>query len=96
MKDQIQARARGDEGLLPQRPGRRVEVRRLASWFNDKFYSEVSGPPVTERAFKRHMTHDQAAARPIPTPRAARRNIRYHLAYIGWLVRTAIGSPAIG
>jgi glutathione S-transferase len=28
--------------------------------------------------------------------RAARHNIRYHLAYIGWLVRRATGSAASG
>ena len=30
--------------LLPPDPGARVEVRRLMSWFNDKFFDEVSGP----------------------------------------------------
>ncbi|HMF23758.1 MAG TPA: glutathione S-transferase family protein [Pseudolabrys sp.] len=75
--------------LLPLLPGRRVEVRRLASWFNDKFYTEVSGPLVTERAFKRYMTQDQGGGPPdTEALRAARHNIRYHLAYIGWLVRT--------
>src|ERR1041384_6602124 len=48
----------GGDRLLPQRPGHRVEGRRLASWFNDKFYAEVSRPLVTERVFKRHMTQD--------------------------------------
>ena len=47
---------RGEDRLLPAAPGERVEVRRLASWFNDKFHAEVSGPLVTERVFKRHMT----------------------------------------
>ena len=75
--------------LLPQSPGRRVEVRRLASWFNDKFHAEVSGPLVTERAFKRYMTREQGGGPPdTEALRAARQNIRYHLAYIGWLVRT--------
>lgn len=75
--------------LLPQSPGRRVEVRRLAEWFNDKFHAEVSGPLVTERAFKRHMTQEQGGGPPdTEALRAARHNIRYHLAYIGWLVRT--------
>ena len=50
--------------LLPQSPGRRVEVRRLASWFNDKFHAEVSGPLVTERAFKRYMTREQGGGPP--------------------------------
>ena len=75
--------------LLPAATGERVEVRRLASWFNDKFHSEVSGPLVTERVFKRHMTLEQGGGPPdTEAMRAARHNIRYHLAYIGWLVRT--------
>jgi glutathione S-transferase len=79
----------GADRLLPATPGERVEVRRLASWFNDKFHSEVSGPLVTERVFKRHMTAEQGGGPPdVEAMRAARRNIRYHLAYIGWLVRT--------
>jgi glutathione S-transferase len=64
-------------------------VRRLASWFNDKFHAEVSGPLVTERVFKRHMTLEQGGGPPdTASLRAARHNIRYHLAYIGWLART--------
>ena len=75
--------------LLPAVAGERVEVRRLASWFNDKFHAEVSGPLVNERVFKRHMTAEQGGGAPdTETLRAARHNIRYHLAYIGWLVRT--------
>ncbi len=75
--------------LMPGGPGQRVEVRRLASWFNDKFHAEVSGPLVTERVFKRHMTLEQGGGPPdTALLRAARHNIRYHLAYIGWLVRT--------
>jgi glutathione S-transferase len=78
-----------DGRLLPESIGARVEARRLASWFNDKFYEEVSGPLVLERVFKRHMTKEQGGGPPdTDSLRAARRNIRYHLHYIGWLVRT--------
>jgi glutathione S-transferase len=78
-----------DNRLFPQSVGGRVEVRRLASWFNDKFYAEVSGPLTTERVFKRYMTTEQGGGPPdTDAMRAARHNIRYHLAYIGWLVRT--------
>jgi glutathione S-transferase len=81
--------AERENHLLPATPGERVEVRRLASWFNDKFHSEVSGPLVSERVFKRHMTVEQGGGAPdTEAMRAARHNIRYHLAYIGWLVRT--------
>jgi glutathione S-transferase len=79
----------GEDRLLPAAAGERVEVRRLAGWFNDKFHAEVSGPLATERVFKRHMTAEQGGGPPdTDAMRAARHNIRYHLAYIGWLVRT--------
>jgi glutathione S-transferase len=79
----------GKDPLLPAPVGQRVEVRRLASWFNDKFHAEVSGPLVMERVFKRHMTLEQGGGPPdTESMRAARQNIRYHLAYIGWLVQT--------
>jgi glutathione S-transferase len=51
----------GQDRLLPDLAGRRAETRRLANWFNEKFYAEVSGPLVNERAFKRHMTQEQGA-----------------------------------
>jgi glutathione S-transferase len=79
----------GENRLLPPTAGQRVEVRRLANWFNNKFHAEVSGPLVTERVFKRHMTLEQGGGPPdTEVMRAARTNIRYHLAYIGWLVQT--------
>ena len=79
----------GEDRLLPPLPGRRVEVRRLANWFNYKFHAEVSGPLVTERVLKRYMTQEQGGGPPdTDALRTARHNIRYHLAYIGWLVRT--------
>jgi glutathione S-transferase len=78
-----------DSRLLPEQPNARIEVRRLASWFNDKFHAEVSGPLATERVFKRYMTLEQGGGPPdTDAIRAARHNIRYHLAYLGWLVRT--------
>jgi len=75
--------------LLPAEPGLRVEVRRLMAWFNDKFYEEVSSALVTERIYKRFMPASAGGGPPdTETLRAARSNIRYHLAYIGWLVRS--------
>jgi glutathione S-transferase len=87
--DETKGAARGESRLLPTDANPRVEVRRLASWFNDKFHAEVSSPLVTERIFKRYMTLEQGGGPPdTEAMRAARHNIRYHLAYIGWLVRT--------
>ena len=78
----------GDRRLLPAEPEKRIEVRRLAAWFNDKFFDEVSGPLVMERCYKRYIPHEQGGGSPdTDAIRAARINIRYHLAYIGWLVR---------
>jgi glutathione S-transferase len=75
--------------LLPRESGARVEVRRLMSWFHDKFFTEVSGPLTMERFYKRHMPVSAGGGPPdTEMIRAARHNIRYHLAYIGWLVRT--------
>ncbi|MEI7806098.1 MAG: glutathione S-transferase family protein [Hyphomicrobiales bacterium] len=87
--DETRGAERGEGRLLPTGVGQRVEVRRLASWFNDKFHAEVSGPLVNERVFKRYMRLDEGGGPPdTDAMRAARHNIRYHLAYIGWLVRT--------
>lgn len=77
------------ERLMPPQPGERVEVRRLAQWFNEKFHAEVSGPLVLERVLKRYMTRAQGGGSPdTEALRAARHNIRYHLAYVGWLARS--------
>jgi glutathione S-transferase len=75
--------------LMPAEPGARVEVRRLMSWFNDKLFAEVSGPIVMERVYKRFIPVAEGGGSPdTETLRAARSNIKYHLAYIGWLVRS--------
>jgi glutathione S-transferase len=87
--EETRGSSRPDGGLYPSDPGARVEVRRLSSWFNDKFHAEVSGPLANERVFKRYMTLEQGGGPPdTDAMRAARHNIRYHLLYIGWLVRT--------
>ena len=86
--DETRGEGVGDRRLLPPEPDRRIEVRRLASWFNDKFFDEVSGPLVMERCYKRYIPVEQGGGSPdTDAIRAARVNIRYHLAYIGWLAR---------
>jgi glutathione S-transferase len=87
--DETHGAALGGHRLLPSEPGERIEVRRLAEWFNGKFFAEVSGPLVHERLYKRFMSVQQGGGSPdTDVLRAARSNIRYHLAYIGWLVQT--------
>jgi glutathione S-transferase len=75
--------------LMPSDAGGRIEVRRLMSWFNDKFFEEVSGPLMMERVYKRYIPVSDGGGSPdTETLRVARTNIKYHLAYIGWLVRS--------
>ena len=77
-----------DRQLMPDGRGARVEVRRLMHWFHAKFFDEVSSPLVVERIYKQNMRTEQGGGPPDTAAiRAARKNIRYHLAYVGWLVR---------
>lgn len=52
--DEVHGRDLGDRRLLPQATNLRIEVRRLTSWFNDKFFADVSGP-ITRERYKRYM-----------------------------------------
>ncbi|HEY7457140.1 MAG TPA: glutathione S-transferase family protein [Xanthobacteraceae bacterium] len=75
--------------LMPIESEGRVEVRRLAHWFTDKFGEEVSGHLVQEKIFKRHLKVSEGGGPPDSSAiRAARANIRYHLEYIGWLLKS--------
>jgi glutathione S-transferase len=84
--DETRGLALAERRLLPQDLAARVEVRRLSSWFHEKFFAEVSDVLVTERVYRRHMATEQGGGPPdTQAIRAARANIRYHLTYIGWL-----------
>lgn len=86
--DETRGAALGDRRLLPQELFTRIEVRRLAAWFNDKFFAEVTEPLVREKVYKRFMKREQGGGPPdMAAIRAARANIRYHLHYIGWLLK---------
>src|SRR6202047_2692984 len=77
-----------DRRLLPTTMGERIEVRRLMAWFNEKFFEEATNPLVTERIYKRFMSEGNGGGAPAADViRAAKANVRYHLAYIGWLAR---------
>jgi glutathione S-transferase len=78
----------GQRRLLPTQTNARIEVRRLAEWFNDKFCYEVSGPFATERIFKRLIPAAKGGGTPDGSAlRAAGVNLVYHLDYIRWLLR---------
>ena len=87
--DEVHGAEAKDRRLLPVSMAERIEVRRLMAWFNEKFFEEASGPLVTERIYKRFMSEDIGGGAPsMDVIRAANANVRYHLAYIGWLART--------
>ena len=87
--DETRGADAAERRLMSTERDARIEVRRLMSWFNDKFFEEASGPLVMERVYKRYLPAGSGGGPPdTETLRAAKSNIKYHLAYIGWLVRT--------
>jgi glutathione S-transferase len=78
----------GDKRLMPTTIAERTEVRRLMAWFNEKFFEEASNPLVMERIYKRFMRGENGGGPPsADVIRVAKSNVRYHLAYIGWLAQ---------
>jgi glutathione S-transferase len=71
---------------LPHDNRLRIEVRRLTSWFNDKFFADVSGPLTKER-YRQYMPLEGGGGSP---DRAVLRELREilpdHLDYIGSLL----------
>jgi glutathione S-transferase len=87
--DETRGTALGGHRLIPADPKTRAEVRRIASWFNDKFFTEVSELLVREKILKRRLAMAEGGGPPDSMAlHAARKNIRYHLQYIGWLLKT--------
>jgi glutathione S-transferase len=85
--DDVCGASMGQRRLLPGDTRARIEVRRLAEWFNEKFYVEVSGPFATERIFKRLIPPADGGGTPDGSAlRAAGVNLAYHLDYIRWLL----------
>lgn len=75
--------------LLPADAIRRAEVRRLMVWFHEKFFAEASEALVREKILKRRLPEAIGGGPPDSAAiHAARANIRYHLQYIGWLMKT--------
>ena len=79
----------GEHRLLPADPKARAETRRIAGWFHDKFFVEVSEPLVREKIFKLRLSSAEGGGPPDSSAlQAAKKNIRYHLQYVGWLLST--------
>ncbi|PLX44213.1 MAG: glutathione S-transferase [Hyphomicrobiales bacterium] len=76
----------GEKRLMPEDPAGRAEVRRLISWFDEKFHAEVSGPLAHEKLARRELSAANGGGAPDTTVvRAAIHNIHMHMNYIGYL-----------
>jgi glutathione S-transferase len=68
--------------LIGRTPQERAEARRLAAWFDQKFYREVTLNLAGEKLIKRALSGEAPNSRAL---KAGRVNIRTHLEYIAWL-----------
>lgn len=69
--------------LMPKGPGARYEVRRLVSWFDDKFHAEVTSNLLYERVNRKVQGTGYPVAKNV---KAGSRAIKYHLDYMTWLL----------
>ncbi|KHA50296.1 glutathione S-transferase family protein [Sulfitobacter geojensis] len=74
---------RPDPSLLPSDPVQRLEVRRLVSWFDDKFHTEVTSKLLYERVNKKMMKQGYPDSKNV---KAGAKAIKYHLDYMTWLL----------
>lgn len=72
-----------EPSLMPSKPEERYEVRRLVSWFDDKFHQEVTSKLLYERVNKKVMKQGYPDSKNV---KAGAVKIKYHLDYIGWLL----------
>ena len=80
--DEVYGGDLGNRRLLPHDLRHRIEVRRLTSWFNDKFFADVSGP-VTRERYKQYMPLEGGGGSPDHAVlREVREIVTDHLAYI--------------
>jgi len=72
--------------LLGRTAGERAEARRLAAWFDQHFYNEVSGPLLSEKVIRRFVPKEAGGGPPeMGRVRTALAPIRDHLAVVGML-----------
>ncbi|WP_136683200.1 FtsZ-binding protein FzlA [Falsirhodobacter xinxiangensis] len=69
--------------LMPRDPDGRFEVRRLCSWFDDKFHHEVTSKLVYERVNKKISGAGYPDSKNI---KFGATRIKYHLDYMAWLL----------
>jgi len=69
--------------LMPKSPEDRFEVRRIVSWFDDKFHSEVTSRLLYERVNKKLMGQGYPDSKNV---KSGAKMIKFHLDYMGWLL----------
>jgi len=74
---------RPEPSLLPRDPVQRLEVRRLVTWFDDKFHHEVTSKLLYERVNKKMMKAGYPDSKNV---KAGARAIKFHLGYMTWLL----------
>lgn len=72
-----------DPSLMPRGRDERYEVRRLVSWFDDKFHQEVTSKLLYERVNKKIMARGFPDSRNVKDGAKA---IKFHLDYMSWLL----------
>lgn len=72
-----------EPALMPKSAEARFEVRRLVSWFDDKFHNEVTANLLYERVNKKITGEGYPDSRNV---KAGARAIRYHMDYMAWLL----------
>ena len=74
---------RPEPALMPSDPVQRLEVRRLVSWFDDKFHDEETSKLLYERVNKKVMKQGFPDSRNVKDGAKA---IKYHIDYMAWLL----------
>jgi glutathione S-transferase len=69
--------------LMPSDPEGRYEVRRLVSWFDDKFHHEVTSNLLYERVNRKLMKSGYPDSKNV---KAGAKAIKFHLDYMAWLL----------
>ena len=72
-----------EPSLMPKGADERYEVRRLVSWFDDKFHHEVTSKLLYERINKKLMKKGYPDSTNI---KSGAKRIKYHLDYLAWLL----------
>ncbi len=69
--------------LIPTDKKLRFETRRVSSWFDDKFYNEVTKNLLNERVYKKIFKIGQPDSNAI---KEGLRKIKFHFDYLEWLL----------